>query len=240
MRQTLIKDRRPALEAIQKGFRSLDIADHLENFSGTELATLFFGEQYVDVDRLVKAFRIEFGPNYDCVAKQWLERFVRMLSENSIRIFLARVTNRLTLPTAAQTISVMVSETLEQPKFLPEASHMQLPKCSSFESFASRMAMGLRLGEYMSRTDAQNDERLSQEELKSVIGAMGGDIRAGGYYQCICGYPYAVGECGGPMQRAPCPKCQRNIGGGQHRLEAGNRPAGLDGAQGPAWPQGQL
>ena len=238
MRQTLVEDRRPALGAIKKGFCGLGVADHLENFSGLELATLFFGEQYVDVDRLIGAFRIETGAE-DNVSREWLERFVRMLSENSIRIFLARVTNRLTMPPDGQTISVEISETLEQPKFLPEASHMQLPKCTSYESFASRMAISLRLGEYMLRTEAQNEERLSQEELRAVIGAMGGEIRAGGYYQCVCGYPYAVGECGGPMQRAPCPKCQRNIGGEQHRLEAGNQHAGLDGAQAPAWPQGR-
>ena len=182
-------------QPLKRGFCSLDVADHLEDFSGVELATLFFGEQYVDVERLVGAFRSEIAAD-DNTYKDWLHRFVRMLSENSIRILLARVTNRLTLPTAAQTISVEFSEILEQPKFLPEASHMQLPKCTSFESFASRMALALRLGEYMSRTEAQNEERLSQEELKAVLGAMGGEIRAGGYYQCVCGYPYAVGECG--------------------------------------------
>ena len=39
---------------------------------------------------------------------------------------------------------------------------------------------------------------------------------------------------GGPMQRAFCPKRQRNIGGTQHRLQAGNQHAGLDGARDPA------
>ncbi|KAL3146447.1 NFX1-type zinc finger-containing protein 1 [Trebouxia sp. C0010 RCD-2024] len=162
-----------------------------------------------------------------------------MLSESSIRIFLARVTNKLTLPTAAQTISVEFSGTLQQPRFLPEASHMQLPKCPSLDSFASRMAVLLRLGDYMSHTEAQREDRLSQEDLRDVIGARGGESRAGVYYRCVCGYPYAVVECGGPIQRAPCARCQRNIGGEQHRLQAGNQPAGLDGAQGPAWPQGQ-
>ena len=222
-----------------QGFSSLDVADHLENFSVVELAILFFGTQYIDVDRLVKAFRVEKGADQSTF-QDWLERFVRMLSESSVRTFLARVTNKLTLPTATETISVEFSRRMQQPKFLPESSHMQLPVCASFESFASRMAVSLRLGEYMSRTDALNEDRLSNAELQGVIGAMGGEIRAGGYYRCICGYPYAVGECGGPMQRAPCPKCQSNIGGEQHRLEAGNQHAGIDGAWGPAWPQGQL
>lgn len=67
---------------------------------------------------------------------------------------------------------------------------MQLPKCTSFESFASCMAISLRLGDYMSRTEAQNEERLSQEELRVVLGAMRGEARAGGYYRCRCGYPH--------------------------------------------------
>ena len=71
------------------------------------------------------------------------ERFVRMLSDNTIRKFLARMTNNLTSPTATET----VSRRLQQPKFLPETSHMQLPMCASFESTASRMAVALRLGE---------------------------------------------------------------------------------------------
>ncbi len=53
MRQYLIEDRRPALEAVAQGFRSLDLADHLEHFSGVKLAALFCGEQYVDVDSLI-------------------------------------------------------------------------------------------------------------------------------------------------------------------------------------------
>lgn len=43
-------------------FPSLDVADHLENFSGVELAPLLlFGKQYVDVDSLKGAFHTEYG-----------------------------------------------------------------------------------------------------------------------------------------------------------------------------------
>ena len=149
-----------------QGFSS---SDHLENFSGVKLAILFFGTQYGDVDRLVKAFRIQKGADHSTF-QDWLESFVRMLSENSIRTFLAKVIHKLTLSTATETISVEFSRRKQQPKFLPESSHIQLPVCASFESFASRMAVSLRLGEYMSRSDAQNEERLSQEESKGVIG----------------------------------------------------------------------
>lgn len=59
-------------------------------------------------------------------------------------------------------------------------------------------------------------------------------------HQCICGCLHAAGEYGRPLQQVPCPKCQRNIGGEQHRLEAGNQHAGSYSARGPAKPQGQL
>ena len=235
VRKVLIEDRRVALEAIREGFCCLDLSDHLEHFSGVELATLFFGEQYVDVDALVSAFRME-GDNTAGNLKDWLERFVRMLSENSIRVFLARITNKLTLPRQGQIITVETTSA-EQPIFFPVASHMQLPQCASFEAFASRMGVALRLGEYMSRTGTQNEQRLTREEERAVVAAMGGEIRAGGYYRCVCGYIYTVGECGGPLQRAPCPRCGKNIGGQQHRLEAGNQHVALDGAAAAAWPQ---
>ena len=89
----------------------------------------------------------------------------------------------------------------------------------------------------MLRTDAQNEQRLTREEEQGVIRAMGGEVRAGGYYKCGCGYIYAVGECGGPMQQAACPGCGNTIGGLQHRLAAGNAHAEFDGTNGAAWPQ---
>ena len=143
-------------------------SDHLENFSGVKLAILSFGTQYGDVDRLVKAFRIQKGADQSTF-QDWLESFVRMLSENSIRTFLAKVIHKLTLSTATETISVEFSRRKQQPKFLPESSHIRLPVCASFESFASRM----RLGEYMSHSDAQNEKMLTQEESKGVIGLGG-------------------------------------------------------------------
>ena len=236
VRKYLVEDRLPALDAIREGFCSLDIADDLENLSGLELATLFFGEQYLDVDRLVAAMQAE--DDGDALAvKDWLERFIRSLSENSIRIFLARSTNKLVLPQPGTHITLEALPESSQPRFIPEASHMQLPKCATFEIFASRMSTALRLGEYAMRTDAQNEQRLTREEEQAVIRAMGGEVRAGGYYRCACGYIYAVGECGGPMQHAACPRCGNPIGGLQHRLAAGNQHAAFDGAAAAAWPQ---
>ena len=238
VRQYLVEDRHPYLEAVKEGFWALNLADHLEHFCGVELASLFFGEQYVDVDRLIGSLCMEQGEEVQTTTTQdWLHRFVKALSEHSIRVVLARVANRLTLSTAGQTITVEVCSKIQQPRFFPVASHMQLPACASYNVFASRMNAVLRLGEYMMRTDAQHEQRLAREEERAVTQAMNGEIRPGGYYKCGCGYIYAIGECGGPMQQATCPGCGSNIGGTSHRLAGGNAHAGFDGARAPAWPQ---
>ena len=148
VRQYLVEDRRPYLEAVKEGFWALNLADHLEHFCGVELATLFFGEQYVDVDRLIRSLCVEQGAEVQAT-QDWLHRFVRALSEHSIRVFLARIANRLTLSTAGQTTTVEVCSKLQQPRFFPVASHMQLPACASYDVFASCMNAALRLGEYM-------------------------------------------------------------------------------------------
>ena len=236
VRKYLVEDRFPALNAIREGFCSLDIADDLEGLSGVELASLFFGEQYLDVDMLVAAIQGDGSPDAAQLLP-WLQQFIRSLSESSVRVFLARTSNRLTLPQPGMHISFEVLPEPNQPRFIPEASHMQLPKCVSYEAFASRMGVALRLGEYMLRTDAQNQQRLTKEDEQAIIRAMAGEVRAGGYYRCSCGYIYAVGECGGPMQQAACPGCGNTIGGLQHRLAAGNEHARFDGARAAAWPQ---
>lgn len=133
VRHYLIEDWRPALEAVTRGFHTLDLTDHLEHFSGVELAALFCGEQYVDVDALIRFFKFEGEQQATADARNWLEAFVRSLSESSIRIFLARVTNQLSLPRPGQHITVELMPDQEQPMLSPVACHMQLPCCTSYE-----------------------------------------------------------------------------------------------------------
>lgn len=128
---------------IREGFCSLDIADHLEGLSGIELASLLSGEQYLDVDSLVATIQSAAGQN-GVQMKNWLERFIRSLSEHSIRIFLARATNKLSLPQPGMHITFEVGSQSSTPVFMPAASHMQLPECSTYEAFASRMGIALR------------------------------------------------------------------------------------------------
>lgn len=237
VRQYLIEDCRPALEAIAQGFRSLDLADHLECFSGLELAALFCGERVLDIDALLRCFKFDAKEQNIAETKQFLETFIRSLSESSIRVFLARVTNQMSIPRTGQQITVEVPADQEQPVLFHIFCHMQLPRCTSYDVFASRMAVALRPGDYFSRTEAQQGQRLTQAEEQAVVAAMKGEIKAGGYYRCVCGYIYTVGECGGPMERAACPRCGHAIGGQQHRLEGGNEHVPFDGAVTPAWPK---
>lgn len=143
VRKLLVEDRRPALDAIREGFCSLDIADHLQDPSCVELASLFFGEQYLDIDRLVAAIQPDQGSDV-AQLMDWLQRFIRSLSENSVRIFLARTANRLSLPQPGMHLTFEVLPDSSQPRFIPEASHMQLPKCASYEALASRMGIALQ------------------------------------------------------------------------------------------------
>ena len=82
-----------------------------------------------------------------------------------------------------------------------------------------------------------DDERVSSNfsltasELRSVILAMQKDVGSGvgsfggHWYTCPNGHIYAIGECGGATEQSTCPECGEVIGGTQHRVVNGNKPA---------------
>ena len=75
---------------------------------------------------------------------------------------------------------------------------------------------------------------MTSEERKQILAAM--DLSKGHWFKCPKGHIYAIGECGGAMQRSKCPECKAVIGGANHRLEEGNELAPeMDGAEHPAW-----
>lgn len=77
---------------------------------------------------------------------------------------------------------------------------------------------------------------ISMEEKAMILRTIG--LGRGHWYKCRNGHIYAIGECGGAMQRGTCPECGSTIGGGSHRLDDGNSVASeMDGATAPAWPQ---
>ena len=76
--------------------------------------------------------------------------------------------------------------------------------------------------------------QLTAEEKKVIVEAIG--LSKGHWFKCPRGHIYAIGECGGAMQRGTCPECGAVIGGASHRLEEGNELAPeMDGARHAAW-----
>ena len=72
------------------------------------------------------------------------------------------------------------------------------------------------------------------EVKKQIVEAIG--LSKGRWFKCPNGHVYAIGECGGAMQRSTCPECGAVIGGANHRLEDDNEFAPeMDGARHPAW-----
>mmetsp|Transcript_7281 Transcript_7281/g.12466 ORF Transcript_7281/g.12466 Transcript_7281/m.12466 type:complete len:264 (-) Transcript_7281:828-1619(-) len=78
---------------------------------------------------------------------------------------------------------------------------------------------------------------ISKEEIAQVVKALQNDLRGTGHwFKCKNGHPYAIGECGGAMEKSRCPECNEVIGGQSHRLHDGNQFAPeMDNAPHPAW-----
>ncbi|KAL5337619.1 hypothetical protein BJX70DRAFT_409080 [Aspergillus crustosus] len=69
-------------------------------------------------------------------------------------------------------------------------------------------------------------EKVTLEELQSIKTAMvsgrgGIATHSGHWYNCINGHPFAIGECGMPMEQARCPECGASIGGQHHTAVEG-------------------
>ncbi|XP_020904024.1 NFX1-type zinc finger-containing protein 1 isoform X2 [Exaiptasia diaphana] len=75
---------------------------------------------------------------------------------------------------------------------------------------------------------------LTPKEKVAIVKAIG--LSKGHWFKCPQGHVYAIGECGGAMQKSRCPDCNAEIGGTQHRLVEGNDVATeMDGARHAAW-----
>ncbi|KAJ5578691.1 uncharacterized protein N7459_007655 [Penicillium hispanicum] len=80
--------------------------------------------------------------------------------------------------------------------------------------------------EEMARLFETRYETVTPEELKSIKTAMvsgrgGIATHAGHWYNCVNGHPFAIGECGMPMEQARCPECGSPIGGRNHAAVEG-------------------
>ncbi|KAK3947200.1 hypothetical protein QBC32DRAFT_355035 [Pseudoneurospora amorphoporcata] len=69
-------------------------------------------------------------------------------------------------------------------------------------------------------------EKVTPEELAAIKTAMvsgrgGIATHSGHWYNCENGHPFAIGECGMPMELARCPECNAQIGGQHHQAVSG-------------------
>ncbi|KAF1833598.1 P-loop containing nucleoside triphosphate hydrolase protein [Decorospora gaudefroyi] len=67
---------------------------------------------------------------------------------------------------------------------------------------------------------------VTKEEIEDIKQAMvsgprGIATHSGHWYKCMNGHPFAIGECGMPMQLARCPECGAPVGGQGHTAVAG-------------------
>ncbi|CAN0280422.1 unnamed protein product [Lampetra fluviatilis] len=91
-----------------------------------------------------------------------------------------------------------------------------------------------RLAESLQEELPKSGLGISDSERASIVKAIG--LTPGHWYKCPRGHVYAIGECGGAMEKGTCPECGEQIGGEHHSLQAGNAVATeMDGARHAAW-----
>lgn len=69
--------------------------------------------------------------------------------------------------------------------------------------------------------EAVTPEELAAIKQAMVSGLQGIATHSGHWYNCVNGHPFAIGECGMPMEQARCPECGALIGGSNHQAVAG-------------------
>ncbi|KAK3984517.1 hypothetical protein QBC44DRAFT_336811 [Cladorrhinum sp. PSN332] len=110
-----------------------------------------------------------------------------------------------------------ISETAKQ--FLTHA----LELCESHDVVkAHREEVEMALGLF---ADTRYEEVTPREieDIKSAMVSGSGGIatHSGHWYNCENGHPFAIGECGMPMEEARCPECGSRIGGQNHMPVSG-------------------
>eukprot|EP01052_Picozoa_sp_SAG31_P002292 SAG31_NODE_80_length_27188_cov_42.623869_7_plen_2406_part_00 len=62
--------------------------------------------------------------------------------------------------------------------------------------------------------------------VQKALMEAGGERGAKRWFTCPNGHPFAIGNCGGAMEKARCPECNEEIGGTDHNLISGNKAMG--------------
>ncbi|KAK2766019.1 hypothetical protein FQN54_007534 [Arachnomyces sp. PD_36] len=87
--------------------------------------------------------------------------------------------------------------------------------------FKNADSLKIAVQETLKILDRDRYEAVTAAELQAIKDAMvsgqdGMATHSGHWYNCENGHPFAVGECGMPMQEARCPECGSAVGGQNH------------------------
>lgn len=140
-------------------------------------------------------------------------------------------------------LKILQEGIIKENKSVPDEMQSKIDRASELFAFSRKID-----GEVRERAINDLDQickalkfgEISAEEKAEIVRAIG--LSKGHWFKCPNGHIYAIGECGGAMERGKCPECKEVIGGGSHQLAEGNQLAPeMDGALHPAWSdQGNL
>jgi hypothetical protein len=84
----------------------------------------------------------------------------------------------------------------------------------SNEKLMTKLAISEKLSNFCSIMFNIIRERLGDGSYQDYGANFGRNL---GIYQCSCEFVYSIGNCGYAMERSKCPKCGKDIGGGNHQ-----------------------
>ncbi|KAI3655585.1 hypothetical protein MP638_002648, partial [Amoeboaphelidium occidentale] len=231
---------RSSLEQIREGLCSLKAYEKLKNIPGKSVQTLFSGSDFVDVKDMKRRLHFTADTWTDASVMRkvsgWMIDWLSDISDLTIRLLLLRLFGTYYFE---EFPNVFVVQSTDKDVGFVQGGIIRVPAtCENYNEFKQLFEKELVM--VALKSDVERRNQITNEEVNAILKAMGTEIKAGGWYRCENGHPYAVGECGGPMQKAQCPECKKNIGGQNHRLNDGNTHFGFDGSAAPAWPQPQL
>ena len=135
---------------------------------------------------------------------------------------------------SAQTLSPQ--SILRDPIFGPIQKEYEdvIKELESIKCFIPRERLKQMLKGLKTVSQRFSDVHLRKLEIKAIAKVLG--LGSGHWFQCPNGHIYAIGECGGAMQKSKCPECGCAIGGSNHALTQGNSHVGwVDDSARPAW-----
>jgi serine/threonine protein kinase len=237
----LVRNRTASLDNLRNGLSSLQIFDELKPMSGMELQQLFYGTEFLNVDLIRNCFSFMEDAWSGMAAMNRLNGLLAEalshMSDLALRRLILRCFGQLERNLLPTHVIHVIPSSDDAIHFLSDSRIMQLSVVASFDVLRLRMACALFLDEEMARSGVERRAQLSQVETDEVAKAMGGEIKAGRWYTCPNGHPYAIGDCGGVMEMSVCPECGKDVGGSKHKSAAGNLHSNIDGSKAPAWPQ---